>query len=418
MPLAQTSARRRWAPACGADRDVARGPDVDHRVVERVRAGSLSDAERNPRPGIARCITQRIEIGAIDTHRVGDQSCVPIAVAHRRPPPHPVRVARHERLRKHDQLGVCLSDVTGGHLHGGGAIEEHRCGLYRRHRQRCADTVEAHCRTVVLGRPCSDRARNAPGGWSPVTPSPPRTAVVTIDRCSRRSRPGPAVAASALASVSLRLPASPGRAGRRRSLALDRLARCAPRLRSGRTVTTTVLAGSGPGRPVHGRPPAARCEGPPRCDGRPGQARAHPGERILEDLGFRRAPPRAGTHETPRTGFDHLRPGLPTMQRHQLGTRPAHPGVEIDQVVLIELEQSCRLRLGDEGPLLLRQRCHGRLGHISSSMSVRGLNQTVRADPVSPLGNSDRCGATDLTSCRSNSTSGEKRRRSKVMAKA
>ena len=47
-------------------------------------------------------------------------------------------IARHERLREHDELGARRRDVTGGHLERGGAIEEDRRGLHGRHRQRSA----------------------------------------------------------------------------------------------------------------------------------------------------------------------------------------------------------------------------------------------------------------------------------------
>ncbi len=124
--------------------DLACGTDVDDCVVERVRPRSLGDADRNRRAGIACRITNWVEIGAVDAYSVGDQPRVPVAIAHWRPPPHPVGVPRHERLWKHDQVGVRRSNVTGGHVDGCRTIEKHRCGLNRRHRQGSADTIEVH----------------------------------------------------------------------------------------------------------------------------------------------------------------------------------------------------------------------------------------------------------------------------------
>ena len=110
-----------------------------------------------PTPGITGSIPDRVEVGS-HAHRVGDQTGIPVAIAQRAPSPHPVGVARHERLGEHDQLGVRRSDLAGGRLDGPSAVEEHRCGLDRRHRQRSADshrrswcTVLARFRLARLG---------------------------------------------------------------------------------------------------------------------------------------------------------------------------------------------------------------------------------------------------------------------------
>ena len=174
-----------------------------------------------------------------------------------------------------------------------------------------------------------------------------------------------AIMESALTSVAFGLPASTRRACRRRQLSFDRLTRCAPRPGHGRTVVTDhlrripVLAAVPRAAASRSSRRARRSRGPPWpgwCS--PGQA--HP----------RRSRPSTRCGEAQRSRclehrVDHLSGGLPTMQLHELVAGPADPGMQLDQIVLVEPTQPRRLRLGDQGTLLLGQRCHGRLGQAA-----------------------------------------------------
>ena len=108
-----------------------------------------------------------------------------------------------------------------------------------------------------------------------VTPSTPRTAVARIDRCSAARSPAGSGAAISLRSRASRfgLPASPGRSGRRRRLALDRPTPRAPRRGSGRSVVADRRRGVSQAGASIRRAAASRSAGgrlhsgasPPRC---------------------------------------------------------------------------------------------------------------------------------------------------------
>ena len=119
-----------------------------------------------PTPGITGSIPDRVEVGS-HAHRVGDQTGIPVAIAHRAPSPHPVGVARHERLGEHDQLGVRRADLAGGRLDGPSAVEEHRCGLDRRHRQRSAAPIEGHGARCSPGFGWPDWVHEVVPSWAP-----------------------------------------------------------------------------------------------------------------------------------------------------------------------------------------------------------------------------------------------------------
>jgi len=178
--------------------------------------------------------------------------------------------------------------------------------------------------------------------------------------------------------------------GRRHGLALNRSPGPGPRCRCLRLPPC-------PGR-LLGRRRAGRhgssCRQPlcpQRCRrgaSSPGEARAHPGQRILEDLRLRSAPPWCAAGDAACTLRVDMVGDLTAVELDELVPCSAHPRVERDERLFVHRAKAVGLRLGQERSLRPGQRLRCRSSHASNlrCRRQRYVSNSMEATSGRPTG--------------------------------